>query len=186
MVSPTTKALNILFNQFIVSYRQEHGELPSVAWDEAWPSPCVVDKKVSDAALCYWQPYKRDGSGSFANVAAALALPIHESVADYYGSFFCESLTANFQGSKFSLLQVWNEEDFQGLQENIIGHLLMKKRLGQRPTVFIGCIDDDTIISVENSTGEVVVEQVGCEPHKVLADSLPLFLEQLTLSWDPV
>jgi SecY interacting protein Syd len=36
------------------------------------------------------------------------------------------------------------------------------------------------IISVDNASGEVWVEQVGCKPHKKLSDSLALFISQLT------
>ena len=40
--------------------------------------------------------------------------------------------------------------------------------------------DDDHIISLNNETGAVWVEKVGCEPHKKLAESLAEFIVQLT------
>jgi SecY interacting protein Syd len=40
--------------------------------------------------------------------------------------------------------------------------------------------EEDIIISVNNSSGEVWVERVGCAPHKKLSDSLALFISQLT------
>ena len=78
------------------------------------------------------------------------------------------------------LLQVWNEEDFERLQQNLIGHLLMKKRLKQAPTLFFALTDeDDFVLSVLNSTGEVVLEQVGRPPQKVISPSLPAFIATL-------
>jgi SecY interacting protein Syd len=67
------------------------------------------------------------------------------------------------------------------LQENIIGHILMKKRLKQENTIFFGVTnEDDMILSINNETGAVWVERVGCKAHKKLADSLNDFIRQLT------
>jgi SecY interacting protein Syd len=80
-----------------------------------------------------------------------------------------------------SLLFAWNKDDFERLQENLIGHILMKRRLKQEETVFFAVTDEeDMIISVDNASGSVWVERVGCKPHKQLSDSLAQFISQLT------
>ena len=79
------------------------------------------------------------------------------------------------------MLQVVNSEDFERLQQNLIGHLLMKQRLRQAPTLFFGLTDEeDFILTVVNESGEVALEQVGREPANILAPSLAVFIEQLT------
>ena len=56
----------------------------------------------------------------------------------------------------------------------------MKKRLKQEPTLFFALTDeDDFVLSVLNSTGEVVLEQVGRPPKKVISPSLPEFIATL-------
>ena len=57
----------------------------------------------------------------------------------------------------------------------------MKQKLKQAETVFFAVTDEeDMIISLDNSSGEVWVERVGCKPHKKLSDSLVDFISQLT------
>jgi len=56
----------------------------------------------------------------------------------------------------------------------------MKQRLKQAETVFFAVTDEeDMIITINNETGAVWVERVGCEPHKKLADSLAQFLTNI-------
>ena len=45
--------------------------------------------------------------------------------------------------------------------------------------------NEDHIISVDNDSGEVWVEKVGCEPHKKLADSIAEFMLQLSPKLPP-
>ena len=78
------------------------------------------------------------------------------------------------------LLFPWSEKDFNRLQENIIGHILMKQKLKQELTIFFAITDeDDHVITLKNNSGEVWVEKVGCEPHKKLANSISDFLSDL-------
>jgi SecY interacting protein Syd len=78
------------------------------------------------------------------------------------------------------LLQVWNEQDFERLLQNLIGHALMKRRLEQPMTLFFAVTDDeDYILSLENDTGRVMLERVGLEPQEMLADNLAQFLSSL-------
>ena len=56
----------------------------------------------------------------------------------------------------------------------------MKRRLKQRETIFFAVTDEeDTMLSVLNSTGEVYLEQTGVEVKTLLAPDLISFLRQL-------
>ncbi|HCB09072.1 MAG TPA: SecY-interacting protein, partial [Alteromonas sp.] len=95
-----------------------------------------------------------------------------------YWSF---NLSVKAEQGSCELLQVCSEEDFERLQQNLIGHLLMKQRLKQPPTLFFGLTDeDDFILSVDNASGEVVLEQVGKLPTRCLAPDLATFIDGLT------
>lgn len=168
-------------NQYINDYQQRHGHLPQIEQDAQWTSVC--EQSVADEeGIVYWQPIAiSEQKLSFANVESALDLTLHADIKTYFTALYSDSLNANCEDGELSLLFAWNNDDFQRLQENIIGHILMKQRLKQTETIFFAVTDEeDTIISIVNNTGEVWVERVGCNPHKKLADSIADFIQQLT------
>jgi SecY interacting protein Syd len=92
-------------------------------------------------------------------------------------------MRARFGNETMTLLQTWSEEDFQRVQENLIGHLVTQKRLKLAPTLFIATLDSELdVIAVANLNGEVIKETLGTRKRDVLAPSLAEFLNQL----DPV
>ena len=51
-------------------------------------------------------------------------------------------MTGRFADETLTLLQTWSEEDFQRVQENLIGHLVVQKRLKLAPTLFIATLEE--------------------------------------------
>ncbi|MCW8831997.1 MAG: SecY-interacting protein [Colwellia sp.] len=176
-----SKTLQHFAEQFITSYKDSHGNLPQIEQDEQWPSPCE-QAGTADKGNVFWQPSIIDDQQlSFDNVESALNLTLHEDIKTYFTTLYSESLEAKCHEGELTLLFAWNSDDFQRLQENIIGHILMKQRLKQEETIFFAVTDEeDTIISIANNSGEVWVEQVGCKPHKKISDSIAEFIAQLT------
>jgi SecY interacting protein Syd len=81
------------------------------------------------------------------------------------------------------LLQPWNQGDFERLQQNLVGHILMKRRLKQPETFFIALTDeDDFILTVDNASGEVMLEQVGLLPKELVAPNLATFITSIVPS----
>ncbi len=168
-------------DEFVSTYVKLAGDDGlKVPYDSKWPSACY-DDVVGDGERVTWTPKKQSGKCSFDNVETALSLTIHPDYCQFFTSYFSENLSAKASQGNCELLQVWNEEDFTRLQENLIGHVLMKQRLKQQPTLFFGLTDEeDFILSVINETGEVALEQVGRPPQKILAASLAEFIAALT------
>ena len=190
------QALQLLIRKYIKMHQDTHGHLPTVISDDDWLSPCEAGN--STQGLSYWQPVltsdlvqasdleNTDISVSaeilnFANIESALGLTLHQDIKAYFTYVFSAELEAECDEGALSLLFAWNGEDFQRLQENLIGHILMKQRLKQPLTLFFAVTDEeDMIISLDNTTGEIWVEQVGCKPHKKLSHSLTEFINGLT------
>lgn len=179
--------------EYVYQYQLKHKHLPIIEHDEEWPSPCELpcDPKNVDYSLLstgevFWQPTvmqtttELEPKFNFDNVESALEIVLHCDIKKYFTSLFSESLDASCEEGNLSLLFAWNDADFQRLQENLIGHILMKRRLKQAETVFFAVTDEeDMIISIDNQSGSVWVERVGCEPHKQLAKSLSEFISIL-------
>lgn len=162
----------------VVDWHQQQ-QLAMTSWaDEASPSPCQLGV-VSDGNVS-WQPVLQQPAATFNNVEQALDLVLHPDIKTFYSLYFGAGLAATHAKGKLALLMVWNADDVARLQENMIGHILMKRRLRQRETVFFATTEDDEILlSVLNSTGEVYQEHVGREVTEKLADNLAEFISQL-------
>lgn len=128
-----------------------------------------------------WQPVKREVEGSFANVEHALELTLWPEINHFYGQYFSAPLLFDSEWGTGELLQVWNEDDFTCLQQNLIGHLMMKKKLKQPPTWFIGLLDEgDKMLTINNSDGSVWIELPGEIPTQQLSPSLAEFIGALS------
>ncbi|KFZ37199.1 protein syd [Shewanella mangrovi] len=142
-------------------------------------SLCQLDEHEVEPVQ--WQFVERESLGSFANIEHALSISLHEDISQYYGSFWAGPLHFHSPWGEGELLQVWNQADFERLQHNIIGHLMMKAKLKQSPTWFIGVLaDGDDMICVSNQDGSVWREKPGDEPSVQLANSISDLLGKLT------
>lgn len=172
-------ALDAFVRRYLACYEQAGRHYPSQPEDPDWPSPCVMDKTNEDGEP-FWRPVKRPQESDLSAMADALALQLHPGIAPYFCTFYSDPLDATCKGYALQLLLPWNEQDFERLQQNLIGHVLMKRRLKQPETLFIACgANDEGIVAVDNRTGEVWVEWPGKLPHQKLADNLVQFLDEL-------
>lgn len=169
-----------------LAWHQAEGISMQTWRDVAQSSPCEVqsldDERVS------WQPVSQQPPADFSNVERALELTLHPDIKAFYGSWFGANLAAEHPKGKLALLMPWHAADIARLQENIIGHILMKRRLRQQETVFFAVTDDENImLSVLNRSGEVFQESVGQEVKVKLADNLAEFLAELKpLAYSPL
>ncbi len=81
-----------------------------------------------------------------------------------------------------SLILLWSPDDADRLIENLIGHALAKRRSRSPFSVFFACTaaDSELFLSVDNTSGQVLLEKPGYKPLEVVAPSLGDFLGQLT------
>ncbi len=177
----TEQALDQLINQWLAHYQQHIDGFPMLEQDSQWPSPCEIKGSEKDGQV-RWQPVKRETIGDFSNIEEALELTLHEDIKSFYSHYWGSDLDLNHEKGPLTLLLPWSEEDFGNLQQNIIGHVMMKRKLKQQVTIFFGLTDqEDQQISMLNETGEIWLEYVGKKPHLKLANSMAEFLSMMTI-----
>lgn len=169
-------------DEFVEKYltaANQHPEMTMVEYDNEWPSDCYVAAGNAGDRVA-WRPIKRRGLAKFSDLENALDMKIHPDVISFYSAYWSDNLSAETSKGYLQLLQTWNQDDFERLQQNLVGHILMKRRLKQPETFFIALTDeDDFILTVDNSSGEVVLEQVGLLPKEVVAPNLAVFIQSL-------
>ncbi|MBH0093220.1 SecY-interacting protein [Pseudoalteromonas sp. SCQQ13] len=164
------------FNDKTLKNTQKH---PLMVHDEQWPSPCEIGN-VDQQGNIQWQAVLQQPAGSLNDLAKALDVTFPSGLNALYGHMYGGNIQASIDGHQVELLQVWNSDDFDLLQQNITGHVLMKRKLKQPETVFIGLTaQDDLLVSVLLHSGEVCLEYVGKKTHHVLAANIEEFLQAL-------
>lgn len=155
-------------------------------YEPDWPSPCYETQSsqtLEDGQTVNWKPVRQDSKNNFSKLEDALEITLDSQFKTFFTRYYAFNITAAASQGPCELLQVVSDDDFARLQENLIGHILMKRRLRQPETLFFGLTDDDSLIlSVKNDTGEVILEKVGKKGEEILADDLSAFISSLKIS----
>jgi SecY interacting protein Syd len=189
MSTNSADALISSLEQFHTAYIDLIGNgdsLMMTEFDSDWLSPCIQLSEESLATMTNgsavpWKPVKRDANLNLDNLASALEIDIDPQLSALFCSYFSHDLPASAQRGDLDIIQVWNEDDFERLQKNLIAHVLMKRRLKHDDTLFFATTDqEEFIISLDVNTGNVMLEQVGKVPQEVLAPDIATFISGLT------
>lgn len=149
---------------------------PMTDYIDEWSAPCYAgDVRYG---LVPWQAVLQQPTTDFSGVEQGLECTLDTQLKAFYQGYFAADLYLSFDNQPIVLSQVMCVEDVERLQRNLIAHVLMKRRLGQPVTLFLGTSDvsEDLIISVDNATGEVGLEYVGKPQHAVLTHNVAEFL----------
>jgi SecY interacting protein Syd len=173
----TLEALNAFTQRYCDAWQQRHGTQPRSEELYGVPSPCVTQ---TDDDGVFWQPQPFSLEPTLGAIERAMDIVVQDPLQTYYTSQFAGDMAATFGERQLMLLQVWSPDDFQRVQENLIGHLVTQKRLKLSPTLFIGTMDSELdVISVCNLTGEVLLETLGTRNRITLSASIASFLTHL-------
>ncbi len=172
-------------SEFMVHTTKSYPDLRA-PFDPEWRSPCEVGEpeEGAEGPVIAWRPLPRHPdtiADDFAPLERALETEIHADIKAYYGAYWAAGLEAEAIDGHVSLLFLWNVEDIERLNENLIGHAFAKRQAKAPLTVFFACTepDSDLFLAVDNASGTVVLEKPGYKPIREVADSLAGFLETL-------
>ena len=177
MMLPTAASLLAFPALYCQHWLQLSGPGPASSALYGVPSPCALGDREQRVV---WQPQPFSLPTTLDAIERAVDIQLQPPITAFYTTQFAGDMQARFGENQLTLLQEWSEEDFLRLQENLIGHLVMQRRLRQSPTLFIATTDsEEEIISLSNLSGEVILEQPGRKQRVVLAESLEIFLKSL-------
>ncbi|WP_210396835.1 SecY-interacting protein [Motiliproteus sediminis] len=175
-----TQALDRFIEHYLQAQLARYGDLPRLEHDPDWPSPCLQGEP-DPQGLQRWQPVlQSEPTDLFERLAEALGEPVHNDIAAYYSRYWSDPLRASCATGDLSLLFVWNAEDLERLRGNLIGHLLDCRRRKRPDALFFACTEpEDYVLSIDNQSGEVLLEQPGSPKFDIVAPSLAGFIDSL-------
>jgi SecY interacting protein Syd len=152
--------------------------LITAEFDPDWRSPCEIEQSGTKTL---WRPVEQVPPVSFEGLGHALEIEIHPDICSYYSSYWSGTLEANSDEGRVSLIQLWNEDDFERLIANLIGHSLAKYRTRSPFSVFFATTDPDSelFLSICNDTGQVLLEEPGKPPLQTVETDISTFLDRL-------
>ena len=160
---------------------------PELPWEAEWKSEClimprgIIDEPKEGEELP-WRPVEmQQAPDMFNRLSEALETPIHPDLVNYYSTYWSDPIYAQHPEGELSLLFVWNDQEFERLRANLIGHALAKKRMRQPLTLFFACTEPEAaeFISIMNDDGSIWLEAPGKKPLRQLAKDLKSFIEEL-------
>lgn len=170
-------ALQSFTQRYVELWQQQTAHAPASHELYGVASPCITETHEDQI---YWLPQPFLPAATLENVARALEIQLHDDIHTFYTQQYAGDMTAELGDHRFTLLQVWSEDDFTRLQENLIGHLVTQKRLKLSPTLFLATTESEmTMASLCNVTGNVVLEHFGSNQRTLLASNLSHFLDAL-------
>lgn len=154
-------------------------------YHDAFASPIWCSEPDADERA-YWLPVAQTHKWDWESLGHALEQPVPAPLQHFYERWFSADIEATWGTHGIILLQVMGPDDIDRLQTNLIGHVLMKRRLRQPITFFIGLAadNDDLLITLDSETHAVGLEWVGQPQHEQLAPSLDAFLAGVRLGTD--
>jgi SecY interacting protein Syd len=107
---------------------------------------------------------------------------LHPDAGAFYGSWWSGEVELRYEGEATRPTTVWNEEELEEVWARLRDHLESQRQAGMPcRTVPIAGSDSDRYFALNNETGEVVLEEPGHPPLRVVAPSLVQFLASLDL-----
>ena len=128
------EALFAYLERYRQSCKSRRGHEARVTHDEQWVSPCTLGKPDASGRQL-WAPCPREHA-SFEGLERALETTLHPSIHGYYTRYWFPPVPALADDGQLELIGMWNEDDFESLQSNIIGHALQQRRRKLPLTVF--------------------------------------------------
>ena len=174
------QALEEYFARALTPEALSAGPLLRVQPDPGRPSPCDL-RDVDEYGMVGWRPVLRLPPGDFSSVEEVAGVPLHPDARDFLGGFWARSFEVTYEresGLHFIPAFSADEQQWTRRLAGQRSHIAATRAEARPVTVFIGNSADDRYFSVENATGEVLLEDFG-RPPRVLAPSLVEFLSSL-------
>jgi len=180
------QALHAFAARYCAAYTQCTGHYPMVDYDPHWRSDCESGEPDENNRVI-WQPAPQPASSTLSGCEHALETTFHPDIHHFFTTLWLPALGARCEHGDLELIGIWNPDDLDNLQANIIGHALQQQRRTLPFTVFIALTlpESERYLAIDNASGAVVLEEAGQRAEREIAPNLSEFLHALEPRFAP-
>ena len=175
---PHCKSMQALDNLIERTLSLTEAGLIGAPFDPEWRSKCEFHRYANQT---FWRPVGQSPRVDFSGLSNAIEASIHPDIVNYYSSYWSGTLETDSREGRVSLIQLWNQDDFERLMANLVGHALNKIRAKHPYTVFFATTEPNSelFLSIDNSSGTVLLEEPGKAPIREVESDISTFLNRL-------
>ncbi len=170
-------AMESFFNNMMEGYRKSEYKYP------VSPKVDFIDEimyigEPDEEGWCGWRPIKKDVIHDLKDIEEELEIEINYDVKEYFNSYYFIRIEAKFKSYDISLKGVTPSEHNYELFKNSLRDYKYDHD-GKLNYIPLGMDTNEDLIVVENTTGEILIEDYERRKYKVIAASLEEFISQL-------
>lgn len=170
MAHDVCRAMGGYFARLTTAWRESNGSLPKVPWQEDVDQWIYVSRP-DEAEWVEWEPVNKDVPSDLAPIESQLGTSLHPSVKEYVNCFWFCSLGGTFRSRAIQLDPVLPGISPADFEDRVLGYCRVHG--GRLRHVPIGLeADRGLLLVVDNSTGEIMVEDAEVGELQVLAGGL--------------
>lgn len=171
------KSLKHYFKELLELWEKDYGTSPKVSWDEE-TDPMLYLSSPDEEEYVYWMPIEKTNLEDFLKIESVLGLKIHDSIKEYFNSYWFLNLQGFYDQRLVNLEPVEPGkhvlEFFQAMKH------YEENRGGKLRYIQMGFISpEDIAITVDNDTGQIFIEDFETGEKEWLANSLVELIDNL-------
>lgn len=171
------ETLRKYFDNLLDIYQRKHNSLPKTCIQDDAADFIYLNKSDDDWAE--WKPIEKTIFTDFSKLEKTLETQIHQSIKDYYNSFWFCNLGGKIGENFIELFAVLPNIECQEIEYYLNGYQTAHGHLKFTP---IGLeTKQSLLVVVENKTGEVFIEDFEVNSFEKIADSLEELISNLVL-----
>ncbi|HDR4371110.1 SecY interacting protein Syd [Bacillus thuringiensis serovar nigeriensis] len=164
------------FEKFIDKWMEYNNSLPQIACNED-VDEFIYSGEEDEYGYISWKPIEKGVGFSFDEIESQYNVQLHDSVKQYFNSYWFLELTGWISSYNINLHPV-----IPGIEPNYFISLV-KDYAESKEDIFkfipIGFESNGMLIVLDNNTGEILVEDFELNEYKQITNSLESLISQL-------
>ncbi|MDR4156665.1 SecY interacting protein Syd [Bacillus cereus] len=157
------------FDKIIREWQDCNNSLPKSLWIEE-AETFIYEGEPDTEGYVFWKPLEKNIIHDFSDIEKDLGIELHNSIKEYYNSYWFLDLGGNYLGYDFELNPVIPGIELHDFYVSLQGY--RGAHDNQLNNIPIGMEFNGLLVVVDNENGQVKLEDYESRSFEVICDSL--------------